>query len=105
MFCQYGHMTECHYPHDCEAAMCGHYQVQDDFERLDDLFDPGPSCEFCGCDQFHACPGGCSWSDYFAARGRAVCTSCEILAWAMQSTSQAFMLWLDNYLVPAPEAR
>jgi len=27
MFCQYGHMTHCHYPLDCEEANCGHYQA------------------------------------------------------------------------------
>ena len=24
MFCQYGHMTECHYPQTCEEANCSH---------------------------------------------------------------------------------
>lgn len=24
-FCQTGHLTECHYPMDCEGAECGHY--------------------------------------------------------------------------------
>jgi len=26
MFCQYGHMTHCHYPHTCEEANSSHYQ-------------------------------------------------------------------------------
>lgn len=26
MFCPYGHMMECHYPHTCEEAECSHYQ-------------------------------------------------------------------------------
>jgi hypothetical protein len=26
MFCEFGHMTECHYPLDCEEAQCSHYQ-------------------------------------------------------------------------------
>ena len=26
MFCQYGHMTDCHYPLDCEEANCSHHQ-------------------------------------------------------------------------------
>jgi len=25
MFCQYGHMTECHHPLTCEEAHCSHY--------------------------------------------------------------------------------
>ena|GEM_PF-2370342 len=28
MFCQYGHMTHCHYPHTCEEANCSHYQEE-----------------------------------------------------------------------------
>ncbi|MBA7710902.1 hypothetical protein ES703_119850 [subsurface metagenome] len=28
MFCQYGHMTECHHPSTCEEANCSHYQVE-----------------------------------------------------------------------------
>ena len=26
MFCQFGHMTDCHYPLSCEEANCSHYQ-------------------------------------------------------------------------------
>lgn len=26
MFCPYGHMLECHYPHTCEEAECSHYE-------------------------------------------------------------------------------
>jgi len=25
MFCSYGHMLECHYPHTCEEARCSHW--------------------------------------------------------------------------------
>lgn len=25
MFCQYGHMTDCHYPLTCDEAECSHY--------------------------------------------------------------------------------
>jgi len=25
MFCNFGHMTECHYPLNCEEAICSHY--------------------------------------------------------------------------------
>ena len=28
-FCSYGHMTECHYPDDCETARCGHYEAEE----------------------------------------------------------------------------
>jgi hypothetical protein len=26
MFCSFGHMLECHYPHTCSQAECSHYQ-------------------------------------------------------------------------------
>ena len=26
MFCQFGHMTDCHYPLSCEQADCSHHQ-------------------------------------------------------------------------------
>jgi len=28
MFCQYGHLTDCHYPRTCEEANCSHYQEE-----------------------------------------------------------------------------
>ena len=28
MFCQYGHMTHCHYPLTCDEAECSHYQAE-----------------------------------------------------------------------------
>ena len=28
MFCQYGHMTFCHYPLTCDEAECSHYQAE-----------------------------------------------------------------------------
>jgi len=28
MFCSYGHMTECHYPLNCEQADCSHHQAE-----------------------------------------------------------------------------
>ena len=28
MFCQFGHMTHCHYPYTCEDANCSHYQAE-----------------------------------------------------------------------------
>jgi hypothetical protein len=27
MFCQFGHLLECHYPHTCEEAECDHYRA------------------------------------------------------------------------------
>jgi hypothetical protein len=33
MFCQCGHMTECHYPHTCEEAECSHYKAEMEAER------------------------------------------------------------------------
>lgn len=34
MFCEFGHMTECHYPLTCEEAECLHFQSE--MEALDD---------------------------------------------------------------------
>lgn len=28
MFCEFGHMTECHYPQTCSEAECSHYQQE-----------------------------------------------------------------------------
>ena len=38
MFCEYGHMLECHYPWDCETANCSYYLVDvliKQYHRLD----------------------------------------------------------------------
>ena len=40
MFCQYGHMTDCHYPLTCEEANCSHYQSE--------VIDPGEYAGFLG---------------------------------------------------------
>lgn len=32
MFCDSGHMTECHYPFSCEEVNCSHYQAEIDLE-------------------------------------------------------------------------
>ncbi len=29
MFCEFGHLTECHFPRDCEEANCSHYQREE----------------------------------------------------------------------------
>jgi len=34
MFCEFGHMTECHYPKTCEGAQCSHlarYDLEEDY--------------------------------------------------------------------------
>lgn len=33
MFCAFGHMLECHYPHTCREAQCDHYLRQMENER------------------------------------------------------------------------
>ena len=33
-FCQYGHMTECHYPMTCEEAECSHYEAEMEADPL-----------------------------------------------------------------------
>ena len=58
MFCQTGHMTECHYPLDCRLAGCGHLerygftaaQVAEQQEALRQalLALADPECERCG---------------------------------------------------------
>ncbi len=62
---------------------------------LRDLFDIGSAeaCELCGCTLFDPCPGGCAWSEYFADRGRAVCTSCETIMIAMELNFGALAMW------------
>jgi len=42
MFCEFGHMTECHYPMNCEEANCSHYQAQEEQER----YDPNDDIEY-----------------------------------------------------------
>jgi hypothetical protein len=29
----------------------------------EDILDEHPSCRVCGCDDLHACPGGCIWAE------------------------------------------
>ena len=31
-FCQYGHMTECHFPHTCGEAQCDHFLDEQDVD-------------------------------------------------------------------------
>lgn len=35
MFCDYGHMTECHYPHKCDSEHCHHYDNYSDDSDVD----------------------------------------------------------------------
>lgn len=60
---------------------------------LGPLWDEGPACEFCGCSEFDACPGGCYWSAYFLERGRAICSNCEAIAAAMEVNSRTLKFW------------
>ncbi len=30
MFCPYGHITECHYPYNCNSEFCNHYPEEDE---------------------------------------------------------------------------
>jgi hypothetical protein len=42
MACPWGHMTECHYPHDCRDARCSHFLRSADpdfYPEIDDGFD------------------------------------------------------------------
>lgn len=34
------------------------------------------TCIGCGCDDLHACPGGCSWLRVDRERGQGVCSKC-----------------------------
>ena len=40
-------------------------------------FRPLASCTGCGCDDFHACPGGCWWLRVDRGAGLGVCSECE----------------------------
>ncbi len=62
------------------------YQLSDlldilasDDHRLpwEDFGEPYMVCEGCGCSDLEACPGGCSWSQYYINCGRLVCSTCE----------------------------
>ncbi|KKK54793.1 hypothetical protein LCGC14_3081120 [marine sediment metagenome] len=35
--CSFGHMTECHYPYDCNSDFCQHYKAQRDAENQIDM--------------------------------------------------------------------
>ncbi|MBN2317941.1 MAG: hypothetical protein JXR49_02640 [Acidobacteria bacterium] len=118
MFCSCGHMLECHYPMSCAEANCSHYQAEHgpEFSADPDPVGAGPDsgfspedlpvllvCEFCGCDQFNPCPGGCDWSDRYIEQGRAVCTQCEGIAIAFDVNWGAFNAWLagmENLIAP-----
>ncbi len=41
--CPYGHMSECHYPHDCNSDFCQHYKAQRELENQIEIeyMDPG----------------------------------------------------------------
>ena len=39
MACPWGHMTECHYPQDCEEALCSHFLQSADPDFYPDIFD------------------------------------------------------------------
>jgi hypothetical protein len=97
MFCQGGHMTECHYPYDCVTAQCGHLAAYDDDPdwEIEELSQP-VACEFCGCTETDACPGSCGWSDRYWKQGRLICTGCESMAIAFEINMAALQLWRDG---------
>jgi len=40
MFCEFGHMMECHFPMNCEEANCSHYQeLTNDMPDDDDFYE------------------------------------------------------------------
>lgn len=42
------------------------------------------TCRGCGCDDLHACPGGCAWALLDIDEPTGVCTTCaEQLQWQM----------------------
>lgn len=55
MACPWGHMTECHYPMDCEEAQCSHFLQSADpdfypeifFADDEDELDDEPQCKKC----------------------------------------------------------
>jgi hypothetical protein len=81
--CPVGHATECHHPHTCEEARCGHLQQETTEEEFDDLSTEFArdyehaeeqrqlriwagkehACRVCGCSESRACSGGCIWAE------------------------------------------
>lgn len=39
-----------------------------------------PVCRGCGCDDWHACPGGCAWVEDPADLGD-LCSTCLVRIW------------------------
>ena len=110
MFCQCGHMLECHYPYDCETAQCAHlaaYGAEDDPENFLDPDVPEdlqiPSCEICGCTEDIACPGGCAWSNRYLAQDRMICTSCESLMILFEINIAALRILRTKSYIPRRE--
>lgn len=36
MFCEFGHMLECHHPYTCDEVECSHYQEEQDMETYEE---------------------------------------------------------------------
>jgi hypothetical protein len=47
-------------------------------------------CDLCGCDQAHACTGGCHWEPTFALQGVARCSRCATAPRILQPGDGAF---------------
>lgn len=110
MFCNCGHMLECHYPMSCAEAECGHWAVAQLPDDPEDFLDPDmglgdePSCEYCGCTEDNACPGGCSWSLSYLQQSRFVCSRCESILRLLPVNLAALRVWMGGRLAEAPRA-
>ena len=80
--CPVGHATECHHPHTCEEARCGHLQQETTEEEFDDLdadLDGEGCCPSCGAGPDEECQVDCD------------CDECEGIAALDELEAQALL--------------
>ena len=72
---------------------------EDDYSDLDMWIDlvNGPACEYCGCTEDDACPGGCAWSEKYQMEGRAVCTRCENIEPMIEINLATLRIWAGGF--------
>jgi hypothetical protein len=62
--CECGHEKRKHFFVGCNAlGSCLHWSSSAE--------------EYCGCDELHACSGGCAWDQSFLNKKRYVCSRCS----------------------------
>ncbi len=55
-------------------------------------------CIGCGCDDLHACPGGCSWLRVDYKQGQGVCSKCpdQIQQWDRDRANRDPTRWQNQ---------